>query len=492
MSPRLSLSTLSEARTDAKRFSYDRSKLRPRIVHLGLGAFFRAHTSLYTEDVIEQNCGDWGIVGASLRRPDQRDCLQPQDFLYCAVETGPEAQHARIVGCLLDAIVASEGPVALLDRLTDADTAIVTLTITEKGYCHDPASGSLNARHPEILHDLAHPDRPQSAVGLIMAALARHYAAGCAPFTVATCDNLPHNGRLLRSLVCDFAALRSGSLSSWIASSVSFPSSMVDRIVPAQTSDDLERAERLVGLRDEASVTHEPFRQWVLEDNFVDRLRPAWDLAGVQFVSDVQPFENAKLRMLNGSHSALAYLGYLAGFETISETVDVAAFADFAKRLWRDEIIPVLPRVPGLDLDRYADQLLDRYRNGAIRHRTWQIAMDGSQKLPQRLLSSIRDNLRQGRPIPCLALAVAAWIRYVGAVDEKGRAIDVRDPLAKLLKDTISGSGSSPGERVSAVLGLEAVFGTDLPDSPEFRSSLVKAYADLLEGGAMKTVASIA
>jgi len=491
MSARLSLSTLGQARKDAKRFSYERSTLRPRIVHLGLGAFFRAHGALYNEDVLEQSRGDWGIVGVSLRRPDQRERLKPQDFLYCTVETGPKAQHARIVGCLLDAIVAPEDPAALLDRLSNPDTAIVTLTITEKGYCHDPASGRLNAEHPEIRHDLEHPDRPQSAVGLIVAALARRRAGGRAPFTVATCDNLPSNGPMLRNLVCDFAALRSSLLSSWIESSVRFPSSMVDRIAPALTNDDIERAERLLGLRDEAPVRHEPFRQWVLEDSFVDGLRPAWDLAGAQFVSDVRPFENAKLRMLNGSHSALAYLGYLAGFETISETVAAAPFADYVKRLWRDEVIPVLPRVPGLDLDRYADQLLERYRNTAIRHRTWQIAMDGSQKLPQRLLSSVRDNLRLGRPFPCLALAISAWMRYVGGVDEKGRAIDVRDPLAKVLSDTISGSGPSPSDHVRAVLGLEAIFGTDLPNSPEFRSFLTKAYGDLRGGGAMKAVASI-
>ena len=491
MSPRLCMSTLSQTREGTRRFAYDRSKLRPRIVHLGLGAFFRAHGALYTEDVLEQIGGDWGIVGASLRRPDQRDRLLPQDFLYCAVETGPHAEHARLVGCLLDARVAPEDPAALVARIGAPDTAIVTLTITEKGYCHDPASGRLTANHPEIRHDLEHPDRPQSAVGLIVAALGMRHAQGRAPFTVATCDNLPSNGHLVRNLVRDFAALRSGSLSSWIEANVCFPSSMVDRIVPAQTGDDIERTERLIGLRDEAPVTHEPFRQWVLEDSFVGGVRPAWELAGVQFVSDVQPFENAKLRMLNGSHSALAYLGYLAGHETIAETVAVPVFAEFVKRLWREEVIPVLPQVPGLDLNGYAQQLLDRYRNPAIRHRTWQIAMDGSQKLPQRLLSSIRENLRQGRPIPCLALAVAAWIRYVGGVDEKGAAIDVRDPMATLLKTTIDSAGASPNRRVAEVLGLGEIFGSDLSNDPEFLGSLVKAYSDLIEFGAMKAVAKI-
>ena len=492
MSNRLSMSSMSQAREGARRFSYDRRGLRPRIVHLGLGAFFRAHGALYTEDVLEETGGDWGIIGASLRRPDQRDRLAPQDFLYGAVETGPQAERARIVGCLLDARVAPEDPAALVARMASPDTAIVTLTITEKGYCHNPASGRLDAAHPEIRHDLEHPDQPQSAVGLIVAALALRHAQGRAPFTVASCDNLPGNGRLLRNLVRDFAALRSDALSSWIETLGGFPSSMVDRIVPAPTADSVERANHLIGLRDEAPVTHEPFRQWVLEDSFVEGKRPAWERAGAQFAGDVRPFENAKLRMLNASHSALAYLGYLAGLETISETVAVPAFAQYITRLWREEVIPVLPRLPGLDLDAYAGQLLERYRNPAIRHRNWQIAMDGSQKLPQRLLSSVRDNLQKGRRIPCLALAVAAWIRFVGGIDEKGRAIDVQDPMAEILKQTITGAGASPAARVAAVLKLESIFGADLSDQIEFRSALTTAYGGLMETGAMKAVAAFA
>lgn len=492
MSPRLSSATLNAARGEARRFAYERAQLRPRIVHLGLGAFFRAHGALYNEDALEAGGGDWGVVGASLRRSDQRDRLRPQDGLYSAVETGPEAERARIVGCLIDTIVAPEDPAAMVRRLASPDTAIVTLTITEKGYDHDPASGRLNAAHPEIRFDLENPDRPQSAVGLIAAALDRRRLAGLRPFTVASCDNLPGNGHLLRGLVRDFAALRSDALAAWIEAGVAFPSSMVDRIVPAQTDADVERAERLLGLHDAAPVTHEPFRQWVLEDSFVDGWRPAWDVAGAQFAADVRPFENAKLRMLNGAHSALAYLGYLAGFETISQTVAAPAFADFVRRLWREEVAPVLPRVPGLDLDSYARQLLARFQNPAIRHRTWQIAMDGSQKLPQRLLSSLRDNLRLERPTPCIALAVAAWLRYVGGVDEAGAAIDVRDPMAGLLRTTLDAAGPSPAARVDAILAVEAVFGPDLRHRPAFRSALLAAYAALLDRGAGAAVAALA
>jgi fructuronate reductase len=491
MAPRLSLVTLGSARPGTARFSYDRSRLRPRLVHLGLGGFFRAHGALFTEDLLaDRNC-DWGIIGASLKRPDQRNRLTPQDCLYTAVESGPNYRKARIVGCLLNVLVGPENPAALLDRLSDRETAIVTLTVTEKGYCHDPASERLNADHPEIRHDLEHPDALQSAVGLITAALARRKDAGMPPFTVATCDNLPHNGVLLAGLVQEFASLHDDKLAAWIERTVPFPSSMVDRIVPAEAPGDLSLVEQLTGFHDAAPVMHEPFRQWVLEDRFVDGVRPPWEHAGVQFVSDVAPFEHAKLRMLNGSHSALAYLGYLAGYETIFDTVSDDLFARFIKRFWRDDVIPILPVPPGLNLEQYADQLFERYSNPAIRHRLRQIAMDGSQKLPQRLLSTIRDNLSQKRPFEFVVLAVAGWMRYVSGRDEAGGAIDVRDPLATLLRERIDAAGPDPEAQVRALATVEAVFGRDLPASQEFMTAVTEAYKALQREGVRKAIAGM-
>ncbi len=487
--PPLSLANLGFARIGTARCFYDRGQLRPRMVHLGLGAFFRAHGALFTEDLLSEQGGNWGIVGASLKRPDQRNRLAPQDYLYTTVENGPNGPKARIVGCLLDVLVGPENPAALVDRLSDPETAIVTLTITEKGYCHDPVSGCLDTEHPEIRHDLKHPDAPQSAMGLITAALGRRNAAGLPPFTVVTCDNLPRNGALLAGLVHDFASLRDDKLATWIDRSVPFPSSMVDRIVPAETTGDLGLIEQLTGLHDAAPVMHEPFRQWVLEDRFVDGVRPPWERSGVQFASDVAPFEHAKLRMLNGSHSALAYLGYLAGHETIFDAVSDDLFAQFVKRFWRDDLIPVLPTPPGSDLDRYADQLFERYSNQAIRHRLSQIAMDGSQKLPPRLLSTIRDNLKQKRRFTFLALAVAGWMRHVAGTDEAGRAIDVRDPLAIPLRERIDSAGSDPAAQVRALASVEAVFGKDLPGSEVFMDALTEAYTALLRRGVRKAVA---
>ena len=374
--------------------------------------------------------------------------------------------------------------------MADPACRIVSLTVTEKGYCHHPATGRLDAAHPDIIHDLANPAAPRSAVGLIVAALARRRAAGSAPFTVLCCDNLPHNGRLLAGLVADFAALRDDALAGWIAANVAFPSTMVDRIVPAATEADIADAAEAIGLFDAAPVSHEPFRQWVIEDRFVDGARPAWERAGAQMVADVAPYEHMKLRLLNGAHSALAYLGYLAGHETIPDTVADPVFARYVDRLWAEEIIPVVPPPPGVDLADYAAQLHARFANAAIRHRTWQIAMDGSQKLPQRLLSTIRERLARGLPIPLLALAVAAWVRYVGGIDEAGREIDVRDPLARQLRETLAQAGGDPAQQVDAILRMQAVFDTDLPQSDAFRSAVLAASVRLAKGARQAVAAA--
>ncbi|MFB9971206.1 mannitol dehydrogenase family protein [Pseudoroseomonas cervicalis] len=487
--PRLGPDSLAALPDAIARPRYDRAALRPAIVHLGLGAFFRAHGALYTEDVLNAQGGDWGIVGASLQRPDQRDRLAPQQGLYTAIEHGPEGARARVVGNLLGVLVAPEDPAALVARLADPETHIVSLTVTEKGYCHDPATGRLRPDHAEIRADLEQPDAPRSAPGFLVAALRRRRAAGLPPFTVLCCDNLPHNGRLLAGLLRDHAALRDDAVAAWIEAEVPFPCTMVDRIVPALTEADLAEARALTGHEDAAPVVHEPFRQWVIEDRFAGDARPDWALAGAQFAADVAPFEHMKLRLLNGAHSALAYLGYLAGHETIGDTMADAAFAGFLRALWREEMLPTLPPPPGTDLLAYTDALAARFANPAIRHRTWQIAMDGSQKLPQRLLGTVRERLAQGLPIPRLALVVAAWIRYVGGVDERGGAIDVRDPLAAALREALDAAGGDPAARVRAALGFPAIFGTDLPAEPRFTDAVTDAYRRLLAAGARAALA---
>jgi fructuronate reductase len=489
--PRLNARALKHMAASVTVLRYDRARLRHGIVHLGIGAFFRAHGALYTEDVIDPAAPDWGIVGASLRKPDQRDRLAPQDGLYVALERGGGPVSARVVGNLRQVLVAPEDPAALLRLMSAPDTRIVSLTVTEKGYCHDPATGALQQDHPDILHDLAHPERPRTAVGFLVPALAARRQVGLAPFTPLSCDNLPHNGRLLHGLLVQFAALRDDKLAAWIARDVPCPATMVDRIVPAATDADRTDAEAAAGFHDAAPVSHEPFRQWVIEDRFVDGQRPPWQRAGAELVSDVAPYETMKLRLLNGAHSALAYLGFLGGCETIGDAVADKGLRGFVSRLWREEIAPVVPAPPGVDLNAYTDELMVRFANPAIRHRTWQIAMDGSQKLPQRLLDTVRERRVAGLGYPCLALAVAAWIRYVGGLDEQGRAIDVRDPLGPDLQGALHAAGEDAEARVRAVLGFAAVFGRYLGRDPDFATAVIAAYRDLSRLGALRAAAAL-
>ncbi|MEO0502299.1 MAG: mannitol dehydrogenase family protein [Pseudomonadota bacterium] len=455
------------------------------IVHLGLGAFFRAHGALIVEDAVRAAGGDWGIIGVSLRAPAIRDQLVPQDCAYTAVEMSPTGRTPRVVNVLRDVIFAPEDPQALVDRMADPAIRIVSLTVTEKGYCHVPSTGALDREHPDIQSDIANP-LPVTAVGCIVRALQKRQAAGLRPFTVLSCDNLPDNGRVARNVVVGLARCIDPTLADWIAYQGRFPSTMVDRIVPATRPEDITALAAATGRQDRAPVFHEPFCQWVIEDSFVDGARPALErVAGVQLVDDVAPFEAMKIRMLNGTHSALAYLGYLAGHHTISGTVADDVLRTFVQSLWRREIIPTITPPDGVDLQAYAHDLLARYANPAIQHRTWQIAMDGSQKLPQRLLGAIGDNMAAGRACDGLILTVAAWMRYVGGVDEQGAAIDVRDPLAARLR-ALSDAGETPQQKVENLLSVEEVFAPAL--AAQMREPLVQAFGGLVAQGARDSV----
>ncbi|MGY6548982.1 MAG: mannitol dehydrogenase family protein [Roseinatronobacter sp.] len=463
------------------------------IVHLGLGAFFRAFGAVYVAQAIAESGGGhsgggqsgeaWGILGVSLQSPAMRDRLAPQGGTYFAVQLDADAQPPRHIQVVQDVLVAPENPQAVLDAMAAPGVRIVSLTVTEKGYCHEPSTGQLNLAHPDIVHDLNAP-LPRSAPGFVVRALALRRAAGLAPFTVLSCDNLPENGRLLRGVVLALAQRIDPALADWITAQGRFPSSMVDRIVPATNASDIARVAAMTGLHDAAPVLHEPFRQWVIEDDFVGGARPDLAAAGAQMVADVTPYEHMKLRMLNGTHSALAYLGYLAGHQTIADTVADPDMAAFVRHLWQTEIIPVLTPPPGEDLAAYADQLFARYANPAIRHRTWQIAMDGSQKLPQRILGTLAANLAAGRAAPGLVLAVAAWMVYVRGRDLQGAPIDLRDPLADILQD----AANSP-DPVGALLALRAVFPPDL--AARIGPALRAAHARLCAEGCAGAIRAI-
>jgi fructuronate reductase len=459
------------------------------MVHLGVGAFHRAHVAAYVDDVLQFD-PSWGIVGASLRKPDTREALAPQDFLYTHVTRDGSGSRMRVIGSLLDVIDASQQGAALLAAMADPRIRIVSLTITEKGYAHDPATGQLDLSHPDILHDLAHPDAPVSAVGILTRALQLRRADGIAPFTVLSCDNLPANGAVTARVVQAFAALRDKGLAEHIARAVAFPSCMVDRIVPATTEADRRMVLEQSGFEDAWPVVTEPFSQWVIEDKFCNG-RPELERVGVQMVSDVAPFELMKLRMLNGSHSTLAYLGYLAGHEYVNDTVADPAFHKLIHDLMTQEVMPILPESLG-DLSSYRDKLLQRFANPALKHRTWQIAMDGSQKLPQRLLGTIRERLAKGLPVARLALGVAGWMRYVTGTDESGRSIEVKDPMAARLRGIADVAGRDAGQLVRGLLSVKEIFGADLLQNRVLPTVLTQHVSSLFERGAAGTVRNIA
>jgi fructuronate reductase len=482
---RLSKANLGRLPHDIRRPAYDRSRVTAGIVHLGIGAFHRAHQAVVIDDLLAADASDWGIVGASLRSPDTRDALAPQDGLYTlAVRSGEGTDH-RVIGSVLATDVARENPGHLIARLANPATRIVSLTVTEKGYCHTPRTGDLDEAHPDIVHDLHNPGTPRSAIGFLVAALARRRIAGEAPFTVLSCDNLAANGRTVGRIVTQFAGLRSHNLAKWIEAEVAFPSTMVDRIVPETTDADRAAVSAALGMTDAWPVITEPFTQWIVEDRFPAG-RPDFAAAGVQLVSDVTPFEHMKLRLLNASHSALAYLGYLSGFETIADAMTDAHFAAFARQVMQDAA-PTLAMPEGTDLAAYGVSLLHRFSNPALRHRTWQIAMDGSQKLPQRLLATMQDRLRLGLPIKTHALAVAGWMRYVTGIDEQGHAIDVRDPLAAKLKAIAESTGPVADKLARALLEIDSIFGA-LGADPRMRSAVTEALAKLYRLGAREAV----
>ncbi|BBT70977.1 mannitol dehydrogenase family protein [Klebsiella sp. WP8-S18-ESBL-06] len=471
--------------------TYDRSKLVPRIVHLGFGAFHRAHQAVYADILAAEHGSDWGYTEVNLIGGEQQIAdLNHQDNLYTVAEMSADAWTARVVGVVKEALHAQvDGLETVLAKMCEPQVAIVSLTITEKGYCHSPATGQLMLDHPLIAADLQNPHQPKSAPGVVVEALARRKAAGLPAFSVMSCDNMPENGHVMRNVVCAYARAVDAGLADWIESHVTFPSTMVDRIVPAVTPETLDKIEQLTGVRDPAGVACEPFRQWVIEDNFVAG-RPAWEKAGAELVSDVIPFEEMKLRMLNGSHSFLAYLGYLAGYQHINDCMGDENYRRAAHDLMLKEQAPTL-KVQNVDLARYADLLIARYTNPALRHRTWQIAMDGSQKLPQRMLDSVRWHLADNSSFALLALGVAGWLRYVGGVDEQGNAIEVCDPLLPVIQAAVQQSEGGES-RVKALLAIEAIFGHDLPQEGKFVDLVTQAYLSLVSKGAKATVAEFA
>jgi fructuronate reductase len=478
--PRLHPDTLGCLSPEVKQPSYARTELKPGIVHIGIGAFMRGHLAAINETVIQtvQKPGamDWGIVGVSLRQPDTRDALMPQDGLYTlairdADTTGHSRQALQVIGCVRNILVAPENPQKILEQVAHTDTRIVSLTITEKGYCHIPATGLLQFDHPDILHDLEHPGSPCTAIGFIVHGLHLRKQTSRGPLTLMSLDNLPSNGHLLKKLIIAFAEKVDAQLAKWIQEHCTFPCSMVDRIVPRTTPADQQSISASMGLNDAWPVIGEPFIDWAIEDDFACG-RPDWNLGGARFVASAAAWETLKLRMVNGTHSCIAYLGSVAGWETVDVAITQPELHACVQALMQREIEPTLPVLPGLDIAQYRASLLERFANPALAHRTQQIAMDGSQKIPQRWLGTVTDQMYAKRDISWLALCLAAWLRYLQGQNELGQAYEINDPLAQTLKERLNVEPAlypdrqSCEQRALALCSFEPVFGSSskMPD----------------------------
>jgi len=453
------------------------------IVHIGPGAFHRAHQAVFTEDALAYG-GDWRICGVQMRSRGVRDALAPQDFRYTLAILDTKSS-TRVIHALAGILVASEDPQAVVDVLAAASTHIVTLTITEKGYCLTPA-GDLDTTRPEITADLASLDAPQSAVGLLVAALQRRRDAGLADLTIISCDNVSGNGRLLGAAVLAFAGRVDESLAAWIRKNVAFPCTMVDSITPATDDALREYVARTAGYLDAMPVSREAFSQWVIEDRFSGP-RPAWDKVGVTFTNDVELFETAKIRLLNGAHSTLAYAGMLAGHESVRDAVTDESLHDFVRTMMLEEVCPTLRSTVQLNLPAYCDEILGRFRNPEIVYRLAQIAWDGSQKVRFRLFATIVDNLAKGRPCPRLVYAVAAFLFFVRRCRDDG--LPMTDPLRTDLLAIASACSGIGDHDVPLFLAHSSLFTDELKKNQTFTRLLTDAYDHIESGGLHRDLA---
>ncbi len=470
---RLSTATLAGLSDRVLRPRYDRNAQACGIVHIGLGAFHRAHQAVYTDDAMNEGDRDWGIVGASLRAVDVKEQLNPQDGLYTVRERQGGDCAIRLIGAVRKVLVAPQDSAELLRALADPATRIITCTITEKGYCRGPDE-RLDRALPEVASDLQTDSAPRTIYGFLGRALSMRKRSGAPGLSLVCCDNLADNGSKLEALLGEYIGETDPMLLQWFYDHCRCPSTMVDRIVPATTDADRDQTAHDIGLRDEATISTERFRQWVIEDKFAGP-RPHWELGGAQFVADVAPFEAAKLRMLNGAHSALAYLGLARGHGFVHEATIDPVLRPLIEHLMRHEAAPSLTQTAGLDLDAYAEALLARFANRALQHRLAQIAMDGSQKIPQRWLETLEIQNKKGRDCPALLQALAAWIVFLRADVQA-----VGDPMAATLMALWRRHGSSG--IVDALFGPGGLLARHWYASTEMRGRLKRLVADSLDG----------
>jgi len=478
MTRTLSLATLTDLPATVATPLYRREALSPGIVHIGVGNFHRAHQAVYLDQLFNQGRDhDWAIIGAGVKSFDaeKRAALIGQDWLTTVVEMDPSGYSARVTGAMIGFCEVEAA--ALIAQLADPAIRIVSLTITEGGYYVDATTGGFNATHPEILHDAQGNERPETVFGLILAGLERRRALGIPPFTILSCDNLPENGHVARAAVLGLAGLISTELHDWVAENVAFPSSMVDCITPATSARERQMVTDRFGITDAAPVACEPFRQWVMEDNFPQG-RPALEHVGVEFVADVAPYETMKLRILNAGHAAIAYPAALLGHDYVHDAMADPDIATWLTHLIRAEVIPVLPPIEGVDYAAYLETCVTRFANPAIGDTIARLCLDGSNRQPKFVLPSVADALAAGGSVDLLALEVAFWCAYLAASADKGAAILVEDERAESL---VAAALRAP-EDPAAFLGQEDVFG-DLARDSRFVTAFARQLGQIRKHG---------
>ncbi|WP_438862496.1 mannitol dehydrogenase family protein [Neptunicella sp.] len=453
--------------------NYDRNQLGIGIVHLGPGAFHRAHQAVFTDNALAYG-GDWGICGVSMRSKGVRDNLAEQDNLYTLAILDEQPAY-QLVGAIKEVLVLGDQREQVMQRLTAATTHIVSLTVTEKGYCLN-GDGLLDRTHTDVVHDLANPEQPNSAIGLLAAALQVRFEQNHKALTIISCDNLADNGSKLGKAVVAFARELNDKLADWIEANICFPNTMVDSITPATDDALKDRVAAAIQVNDNWPIQREAFSQWVIEDNFSGP-RPHWEKVGVTFTHDVSGYEKAKLRLLNGSHSTLAYTGLRCGFETVSEAISHPALHKLISSMLLDEVKPSFNAPIEMDVAEYIQAILKRYANPHIRHLLAQIAWDGSQKLPFRLLGTIKDNLTKGNSIRLLSTGVAAWLHFL--VNAAHQSLSITDPLADLLLTTAADCSGHDASDVTKLLAISAVFPAELVNQSQFSEAVTKAYLTL-------------
>jgi mannitol 2-dehydrogenase len=468
---------------------YDRSQVGVGIVHFGVGGFHRAHQAMYVDALMDQGKAlDWGICGVGVMPFDlkMRDAMVSQDCLFTLVLKDPQGQWTpKVIGSIVKYLYAPDDPQAVIEQMANPATRIVSLTVTEGGYNFHPVTGKFDAENPAIQADLAPGAVPATTFGLITEAVARRRERGIEPFTVMSCDNIQGNGHVAQEVFTAFARMRDPELGDWVQANVRFPNSMVDRITPVTTDDDRIQIKERYGVEDAWPVVSEPFTQWALEDQF-SAGRPPFEDVGVQVVPDVVPYELMKLRLLNASHQAMCYLGYLAGYRLVHEVAHDPLFANFLLD-YMNEATPTLAPVPGIDLDAYKHQLIERFSNAAAGDTVARLCAETSDRIPKFVLPVVRENLAAGRDVRLAAVVVASWARYAEGVDEKGRPIEIVDRLADSLQAIAAKQATDP----TAFIANRELFG-DLIDEPAFVEPYVATLNSLHTSGARATLEGFA